>query len=123
MRCLIVILVLCFSACTVFRKTNKEMANAVQLSNKHIEANQLILKKAEKESQIYTYWNDSGFYQLQIIKEGVAQAESGSLKIEKKEEAKQSIDIKKHEPVTSWIYAVILLLMLSCYLLLRKMAS
>lgn len=123
MRCLAVMLVLCLSACSIFRKTNKEMTNTVQLSNKHLEANKLILKKAEKETKIFTYWTDSGFHQLQFIKEEVGQTEAGNLKIEKKEEAKHTVNSKKHEPVTSWIYAVILFLILSCYLLCKKMAS
>ncbi len=90
---------------------------------KQMEAKQLILKKAGKETQIFTYWNDSGFYQVQYIKEQIDQAKSGKVIAEEKKEAKQTTSTKKIESVASWIYVLMLLLLIGCYLIFKRFFS
>lgn len=123
MRVLFLIVACCFFSCSLFRKTNKTTANATQSSVKQMEANQLILKKAGKETQIFTYWNDSDFYQYQYIKEQIDQAKSGKVIAEEKQESKQTINTKKTEPVAPWIYVLMLLVLIGCYLIFKRFFS
>ena len=120
MRSILFIILVCSAGCSLFRKTSKTNSNAAQSSTKQLEASQLILKKAEKETQIFTYWNDSGFYQVQYIKEQIDEAKSAKLIEEDKQEAKQASSTKKMEPVATWIYLVILLVLLACYMIFKR---
>ncbi|SMC70392.1 hypothetical protein [Pedobacter africanus] len=69
------------SSCGLFKKTSKTTTSYAQSSAKEIEQRQLVLKSANKETQIFIYWNDRGFYQFRHIKEKIDQAKSGQLKL------------------------------------------
>jgi Na+-transporting NADH:ubiquinone oxidoreductase subunit NqrC len=92
-------------SCGLFKKTSKTTVSDKQLLTREIEQNQLILKSANKETQVFTYWNDSGFYQFQNIKEQINQAKSGQFKTQEKQKVEQETTVKKSEPVKMWIYA------------------
>ena len=102
---------ICFAGCAFFRKSTRTNAGATQTSTNQLESSQLVLKSAGKETRIFTYWNDSGFYQYQNIKEQVDQAKLTDLKTEQKLQAKQKIVTKKTEPLNVWIYVVILMVL------------
>ena len=106
---LIVIIILCLFGCALFNKTSKTTTTGKQSSEKQLESSQLLFKTANKETQIFTYWNDSGFYQIQNIREQVNVAKTDNLKAEEKQLAKQETVVKKTEPLKNWIYMAILI--------------
>ena len=103
-KILFVIVVIGMCSCTLFRKTTKTTDQATHTSSKELESTELILKSAGKETQIFTYWNDSGFYQYQHIKEQVEQARFGKLNSRENEQMKQLTTVKKSVPVNTLIY-------------------
>lgn len=104
---LFAIVLICSAGCTLFRKTSKTNAVATHSSINQLEASQLVLKTAGKETQIFTYWNDSGFYQYQHIKEQVDQAGLNQMKSEDQQRVKETVAIKKYSPLDNWIFFVI----------------
>jgi hypothetical protein len=105
---LLVGLLLCMTSCALFNKTSKTNSVAKQSSINQLESSQLVLKSIDKETQIFTYWNDSGFYRLEQIRERTDQAESDNLKKIDKQQAKQTIVTKKTEPLNTWIFVLII---------------
>lgn len=93
--------------CTLFQKSTKTSSTHKQSLEKQLESSQLLFKTANKETQIFTYWNDSGFYQIQNIREQIDMAKTDRLKIEEKQEAKQETIVKKTEPLRFWIYGLV----------------
>lgn len=100
----LIIIILCFSGCALFQQTNKGRASTAQSSVKQLEATELVLKRAGKETQIFTYWNDSGFYQLQYVKEQMEQTETGQLKLKQEDQLKNKVSVKKKEPLKTGFY-------------------
>lgn len=115
MKKIFIIILFCLSGCALFKKTSKSSSHNSHKSINQLEASQLVLKTADKETQIFTYWNDSGFYQFQQIKEQIDQAELSKLKKENKEETQQKVTMKTTEPLNIWIYVVVLLGVLGLY--------
>lgn len=105
---LFMILLLC-AGCALFNKTSKTSDVAKQSSINQLESTQLVLKSVDKETQIFTYWNDSGFYRLEQIRERADQAKSDKLKTIEKQEAKQAMVTKKREPLNTWIFVLIVI--------------
>ncbi|WP_316817980.1 hypothetical protein [Pedobacter nyackensis] len=64
MKNILLLILFCLSGCGVFKKTSKTNATATQSSTNQLESTQLVLKNADKETRTFTYWNDSGFYQI-----------------------------------------------------------
>jgi len=120
MKGVLIITVLCLFGCALFNKTSKTTTTDTQSSTKQLESSQLLLKKADKETQIFTYWNDSGFYQFQYIKEQVDQAKSGKFRADEKQSAKNTMNSKTVEPVGAWIYVMILIGLAGVYLVFRR---
>ncbi|MNL21695.1 hypothetical protein D3C87_1429980 [compost metagenome] len=116
------LIILCLAGCSLFKKTTKTSTKSGQSSRKQTEQNQLILKRADKETHILTYWNDSGLYQFQHIKEQIDQAKSGQLKTKETQEVKQHTKAKEIEPVKIWIYVGILVVLI-CFSLLYKVIA
>ncbi|WP_316814477.1 hypothetical protein [Pedobacter nyackensis] len=114
------IILLGLMGCTVFRKTSKENRIATQSTTNQLESAQLVLKNVDKETQVFTYWNDSGFYQYQHIKEHIDQTKLRKVKVEEKQQAKHSSTIKKTEQVATWIYAAMLVALLVGYCFFRS---
>lgn len=102
MRSILILIPLLLVGCTLFKKTSKSTDVAIQRSNQHLESSQLLLKRVDKETQIFTYWNDSGAYQVQYIKEQIDQAKSGKVTAIAKDEEKRTIAIKKATPTFIW---------------------
>ncbi|MBB5437712.1 hypothetical protein HDC92_001386 [Pedobacter sp. AK017] len=122
MRVLTIFLLLAMlvAGCNLFKKTSKTSSSASQTASKQSEADMLVLKNADKETQVFTYWNDSGLYQFQQIKEkrGIAKAinlATNENKIDKKENHTKQI-----EPTKYWIYIGLGLMVVGCYVLLKK---
>jgi len=66
------------------------------------------LKSGAKETQVFSYWNDSGFYQYQRISEQVDQLASRQLKAGEITLAKKELSDKKTEPSRVWIWFVVI---------------
>ena len=77
------------------------------------------MKRANKETQVFTCWNDSGIYQFQHIKEQAGQAKLQQEKTMEKEEAKQESSIKKSQPETL-IYSGVVVLLVITYLVYKR---
>lgn len=84
---MLLIIMLSLASCALFKKTSKAVSS--QSSIKQMEMSEFLLKQANKETQIITYWNDSGFYQIQSIKERVDEAKSKQVSV------KETADSKK----------------------------
>lgn len=95
------------TGCAMFQKTAKTNNMAKQLSTTQLESAQLVLKHVGKETQIVTYWSDSGTYQYQHIKEELNQAKSERLIAEEKDKFEKQINTKMVEPVNKLVYGFI----------------
>ena len=113
------ILLLC-AGCALFNKTSKTSDVAKQSSINQLESSQLVLKSVNKETNIFTYWNDSGFYRLEQIRERTDQAKSDKLKTIEKQEAKQAISTQKVDTENTLMFITILVLMIGCYYILGR---
>lgn len=101
-----------FSGCVLLRKSSKTTTKETEQASKKTELQEFVLKSANKETQVFTYWNDSGFYQYQHIKEQVDQAGGERLTIHEEERATKKLTQKKSEPVGTWVYAGIALVVM-----------
>lgn len=110
------VITLSFISCSLFKKTT---LSSSQSSVKQTEISQLVLKQANKETQIFTYWNDTGYYQIQTIKEQVDEARSGTLKAEEKLSSKEKMLKKEPGLVNIWFWAAILVLLIIYFSYLR----
>ena len=113
-------MVICLFGCALFNKTSKTTTTDKQSSEKQLESTQLLFKTANKETQIFTYWNDSGFYQVQNIREQIDMAKTDRLKMGEKQEAKQETIVKKTEPLKIWVYAMVAMGVIGSYMTFRK---
>lgn len=113
------VILVCFSSCSLFKKTK---LSSSQSSVKQTELSQLVLKQANKETQIFTYWNDSGYYQIQTIKEQVDEAQSGTFKAEEKLSSKEKM-LKKAPGLNIWFWVAVLALVIIYFLYLRLKRS
>ncbi|MNL68475.1 hypothetical protein D3C87_1932000 [compost metagenome] len=78
------------------------------------------MKRANKETQVFTWWNDSGFYQFENIKEHIDEAKASKLAVQQKQEVKQQSSFKISRPVKSWIYAGFAVMVVGCVLVYRR---
>lgn len=120
MNKLSLIIIMCFSGCALFQQTNKGTARTTQSSVKQLEATELFLKRADKETQILTYWNDSGVYQLQYIKEQMEQTETGQLKLKQEDSLKNNISMKKKETLKIGAYLLLAAFLLLIFIFFQK---
>jgi hypothetical protein len=123
MKRIFIAIVGCLFGCALFNKTSKTTTLDKHSSEKQLESSRLLFKTANKETQIFTYWNDSGFYQIQSIREQVNVAKTDKLKAEEKQLAKQQTIVKKTEPLKIWIYIILLIGMLGCYWFFTRFVS
>ncbi|MNY45658.1 hypothetical protein D3C86_1807780 [compost metagenome] len=91
-----------FCSCSLFRKTNKTTDIAIKSSKSQLDFGQLVLKSSDKETQVFTYWTNSGFYQYQHIKEQIDQTKSEQLNAIGQHEAQQTMIDKKATSVQAW---------------------
>ena len=117
-----IMLILLLSSCSLFKKTTKTTTSASFDLSKQTEVRNLELQTAQKETQIYSFWKDSVFYQYSLIKEQVDQARAGTLKVEENQEAKKGKAVKESRPVESWIYMGGILCIVGLLLILKKLA-
>jgi len=116
----IILLTCCLYSCALFQKTSKTKSADVQSSKTKLESSQLVLKSLGKETQVFTYWNDSGIYQYQHIREQIDQAEVTDTKKAENQYAKQTVTTKKDEGLRSWVYFTLIILLLGCYFFVKK---
>lgn len=109
MKGILIVIVLCLSGCTLFKRTSKSNTKETQQSSKEADFREFVLRSGTKETQVYSYWNDSGFYQYQRIMEQVDQSESRLLKIGEEVLTKKDLSIKKTEPSKLWIWLVVII--------------
>lgn len=117
----LLIFILLSSGCGLFKKTSKTQSTAIRQSEKQMEFNEFILKSANKETKVFTYWNDSGFYQMAQIREEKKQSGSGRIKVLEKENDKTKNTAKQTEPVKLWTYFVIAAAAFGFYLIYRRL--
>lgn len=122
MKRIFIIIMLCLSllGCALFKKTSKTSSMVSQSSTNQLDASQLVLKNADKETQVFTYWNDTGFYQYQHIKERVEQAKTGKISIKEKAVLSQENRVKRTEPAVTWIYIGMVVLFAVIFFLFRR---
>ena len=108
MKIIIIVMVLFLSGCVLFKHTSKSSEKETQQSSKEAEFREFILKTGTKETQVYSYWNDSGFYQYQRIMEQVDQSASRQLKTGEEEVIKKESSSKKTEPSKIWVWIVVI---------------
>lgn len=119
-RIAFIILMFCMAGCALFKKTSKTTVKNSRSFLKQSEQNQLILKRADKETQVFTYWSDSGFYQFQNIKEQIDQAKLKQGRAMEKQESKQETSVKKKEPVKIWAYTALIVILCLIFLIYKK---
>ena len=110
------------SSCSLFKKTTKTTNSASFDLSKQTEARSLALETAQKETQIYSFWKDSIFYQYAMIKEKVEQERAGTLKVQENQEATQEKAVNESQPVESWIYMGIILCIVGVLLIFKKLS-
>lgn len=98
---LLLLIMLSLASCALFKKTNKSVSS--QSSVKQTEVNQMLLKQANRETQIFTYWNDSGFYQIQNIKEKIDEAAVGEMKMKENQVNKARLVEKESQSLQLWL--------------------
>jgi hypothetical protein len=120
MKITLFIIMLAFIAgCGLFQKTSKTSHTATQSSKSELEASQLVLKSGDKETRVFTYWNDSGFYQFQHIKERIDQAKLDKVATAESEQSKSAVVLKKADPIIKPIYIGLAVLLVVCFLLYK----
>jgi len=120
---LLCMIVLFICGCALFKKTSRTSDITKKSSINQLESRQLVLRNAGKETQIFTYWNDSGFYQYQLIKEQSRERSSAQLKVEEKQVSKEKNVSKKSEPVKVWGYMGLFLLLLAGFIFYKKIGA
>ena len=116
-----IILLALLSSCSLFKKTTKTTNAASFDLSKQTEAHRLELQTAQKETQIYSFWKDSIFYQYAMVKEQVDKANTGSLSVQENQELQQAHTSKESKPVESWVYVIFLLGLIVFVLIFKKL--
>ena len=98
------------TGCMLFKKSSKATLQNRSDSSSQSYLERISLKTANKETNIYTYWNDSAAFQFQHILENVDEAKLSSLSNKENQVTKQNQTIKKTEPPDLWIYGIIAIL-------------
>lgn len=114
------IIVLFICSCSLFKKTSRTSDTTKKSSLNQLESTQLVLKNIDKETQIFTYWNDSGFYQYQLIKERSKESVNNQLNTKEVLTSKEKQSKKQSEPVNIWAYIVFLLLLAVSFFLFKR---
>ncbi len=115
-----ILVLVIFCSCSLFKKTTKTTAISSFDLSRQLEKQMLDLKTQQKETQIYSYWNDSVFYQYEVIKEQVDQAKAGNVKVQEKQAAKQEEKVKESEPTEVWIYSAFVLGIIAFIIIFKK---
>lgn len=121
MKPIYLLLITLLSSCALFKKTTKSSETSSFDLSKQTEENQLALITTQKETQIYSYWKDSMFYQYEVIKEQIDQSKAGTVKTQENQETKQERSIKESQPLDIWIYAGIILGIIWLILIFKKL--
>lgn len=98
----------CLFGCALFKKTSREVSLNTASSLKQRESSQLVLKTKAKETQIFTYWTDSGVYQYQRILEQSDQAQMTELKKKETQRIKQKTTTAKSRPAYILIFVLLI---------------
>jgi len=98
-----ILLILLLSSCSLFKTTTKTTAAKSFDLSKQIDARSLDIQTAQKETQIYSWWKDSVFYQYSQIKEQVDQAKAATVVLQENQEVKQEQTVKESEPAEAWV--------------------
>ncbi|SMC78802.1 hypothetical protein SAMN04488101_10334 [Pedobacter nyackensis] len=113
-------MVLLLSGCALFKNTSKTNVKEIQQFSKEVDFREFVLKSGTKETQVFSYRNDSGFYQYQRIMEQVDQSASRELKTGEEALVKKELLSKKTEPPEFLGWFVVMLISMLCYLLYRR---
>ncbi|RZM22603.1 MAG: hypothetical protein EOO88_28905 [Pedobacter sp.] len=103
--------IILLSGCSLFRKTSKITASATFDLSKQTEAQTLDLKTKLKETQRYSYWEDSIFHQYEVIREQIDQSKASNVKTQENQETKQDQVLKESKPAESWVFLIILVVL------------
>lgn len=99
----LLIVTLLFYSCSLFRKTSRTKDVVTQSSRNQLDFGQVVLKSADKETRIFTYWNDSSFYQYQNVKEQVNKAETNQWAAKAQHKEEQMVAAKNTTSVQAWV--------------------
>jgi ATP-dependent Zn protease len=120
MKYIALIITLFICSCSLFKKTSRSSDVTKKSSLNQLESSQLVLKNIGKETQVFTYWNDSGFYQYQLIKEQSKEQTATQLKSKEVQDVKEKQKSKESEPIRLFGYLVVLVVLCFGYLLIKK---
>lgn len=111
MKLFYLFVIILLSGCSLFRKTSKITASATFDLSKQTEAQTLDLKTKLKETQRYSYWEDSIFHQYEVIREQIDQSKASNVKTQENQETKQDQVLKESKPAESWVFLIILVVL------------
>ncbi|RYY13448.1 MAG: hypothetical protein EOO04_31860 [Chitinophagaceae bacterium] len=120
MKTIYLIIILLLSSCSLFRKTTKTTAAESFDLSKQTEMQTLDLKTSQKETQIYTWWKDSIFYQYEVIREQEDQTKAEKMNVLEKQGATQQYTTKERNPAEVLVYAGIILGIIGFVLIFKK---
>lgn len=80
----------------------------------------LNLKTANKETNIYTYWNDRYKYQFKKIQENIDETKCSAALSDEKQVLQQQQSLKKTEPPDLWKYEIFAVVALGLLLTMLK---
>jgi hypothetical protein len=107
------------SSCSLFKRTSKDSVKSASEQARQAESTKVDLKTANKETSVYTYWNDSVLYQYQNVKERVEQARFDKTKQEERVSLSTEQMSKKNEPGLLWAYVGVVAFVVVGWLLYR----
>jgi N6-adenosine-specific RNA methylase IME4 len=108
-------------SCAMFKKTTKQTVKESQNTEKRYDYNLLTFKSANKETNIYTYWDNGMVYQYQNIRELTNETASVGIKTTEKASAKKDTVIKESKPAVLWVYTGIGILIIGTTMLYRRL--
>lgn len=120
---IVCLLLFLLNGCVLFKKSSKASLQNRSDSNNQSYLERVSLKTANKETNIYTYWNDSSIFQFQNIRENVDEAKLSALSNKENQVTKQEQTIKKAEPLDLWMYGVVAILVTIVLVKLHRYTS
>lgn len=117
----VVCLVLMFcTGCILFKKSTKSTTENKSENQVQAYLERVNLKTANRETNIYTYWNDSSVFQYQNIRENIEEAKHNTVNKNEKQVTQQKETVKKTEPPDLWVYGVIVVVVIGVLILVVR---
>lgn len=117
----VVCLVLIFCmGCMLFKKSTKSTTETRSENQVQAYLERVNLKTSNRETNIYTYWNDSSVFQYQNVRENIEVTKHNTVNKNEKQVTQQKEMVKKTEPPDLWVYGVIVVVVVGVLILVVK---